>query len=201
MGELSYKQIQDAQYQIVEYKKAISDLIGYLDESGHRKLRPEFFLSGEVAAYKLLNRWEKEMHKGNDIVNEDVIRALCEIDWLLRWRERDFADSEVVDAYEELSNELWFRLMKDGVDESGCELHREIIWLADLCEAVRGCPDDLNDYLGLTEDSEDYEIFLSTAYNIVHMFVMEIPERLRDEMVNTLFQKTEIHKLHFNLFQ
>ena len=72
MDDISFKDIIRYQKRIVELKDIIRGIISF-DENGCRKIKPEHFLSGEVAAYKFLNSWVKRMTKGETVIDTDEI--------------------------------------------------------------------------------------------------------------------------------
>lgn len=197
MEELTFKELSEAQQDIVSYKDKISAIIGYVDESGNRKIKPEHFLSGEVAAYKLLSSWEKKMLKGEHcFIDRRVLMTLREIGWLIEFSlEGDFADSVIVSSYEDSSCVLWMELLEDKDSSTNHAINVDVIVTAAAALMFRDVPDEENDFLQSDySDAADSE-FLSYAYSVAHEWLLSLPQDIFEKMM----KDTEIYRLHFHL--
>lgn len=199
MRVLSYKELTELQMKVVEFKDKLRDIISQLDERGHRKLNPIFFLSGEVAAYKLLCSWFKQMTANRFEVTKDIQIALADIESLLDVREQDFTDTSVEDWYEECSQSLWYSLFDSQFNDSIVEVNFEIIelsWVVRLLSAPSlDVAEVLTDYSAAYDDVE-----MGIIYTETHNMIMNLePQKL--EIALGVIDKTRIYKLHFDMFQ
>lgn len=151
--KLSYKELSAIQEKIVEYRNELRELISLVDERGHRKLNPIFFLSGEVAAYKILNIWYKQMLSNEFEVTKQVADTLNNIDCLMEARKGDFRIKEDEEDYESWSQLVWYDLFDYQYNDSVVDINKEIIKFSWLMQAGNSIPQEKMRYtLGCISD-------------------------------------------------
>ncbi|MCI8450917.1 MAG: hypothetical protein HFJ74_00045 [Eggerthellaceae bacterium] len=205
MAEMSFMQLRDLQHRIIENKAILSSRIGYVDEHGHRKLDPKFFLSGEVAAYKLLNTWEKAMMRGDNSLASNVQETLEQIEALCQYSQQDFANPIVLHDYERLSAELWMKLFDVvGIDDSMHDINVSIGIMSALFQYDHEIPVEELEYIeGIDKAEYTDSVRLARAYSHAHRWFMEA-RREEVEQMMAIFRHMhgkDLHKIHFDLFQ
>ena len=196
MEEITYQQIIESQNKIIDYKQQIESLIGYVDVDGSRKIKPECFLSGEVAAYKFLVSWIKEMKQGEQVITKKVIRILDTIDKLIYWGNREnFNEQETKDNYEALSCDIWIDLLEDKDNAPSIEFNNLILVFAAMSLSDKGIPDEQNDYLNYSNADLLDGLALGEAYSVAHDWLLSLPR----ESFLKLMKSTELYRFHFHL--
>lgn len=196
MDDITYKEVRENQERIVKYKREIENIIGYIDENGSRKIKPEHFLSGEVAAYKFLVSWDKRMRQGEQVITKKVIEILDTIECIIHWSSKgDFVKQETIDNYEALSTDLWIDLLEDRNNAPSYEFNSLVIAIAATSLAEKGVSDSDNDYLNYDYNDMLDGLALGEAFSIAHEWLLSKP---RDIYVK-LVEDTELYKFHFNL--
>lgn len=198
---MNYSELMKIQSSIIEDKKHLKNIISSIDANGNRKLDSRYFLSAEVAAYKILQTLEKRMIEGNEIP-EDINDTLQIIDEVTKG---EYATD--YDYYEtECNMQLWEIVLKE---EQGTALHNlnvEIITMASLAEVQKGYESPENSLIArISEEEVDDPKVLTYAYSIVHDWLMSLSEDESERIVNSGFginaNGSYLYKLHFNIFQ
>ena len=197
---MNYLEQVRIQEKIASFKDQLREKISYLDECGNRKLNSYYFLSAEVAAYKLLSSWNKRMLSGEDVIDDEVKYLLDLIEALINEEYEDYSEYE-----SEISMPLWYRLISGAEGDSYIEFNREVFIVASMAEMSKGT--DLNDTLAATinyYDLEDPNI-VSYAYSLAHDFLISMDNEAFETFAKQGFGKDlgkgELYKFHFNLFQ
>ena len=195
MSEITFQEQTQAQQRIVDYKAEITNIISDSDENGHRKIKPEHFLSGEVAAYKLLGSWERRMKQGETVVNSKVLEILDDVAILIdRSTQGGFATDEAVFDYEYASTGIWMELLSSKDLMPDFEFHRSLVALAAIAEKTQGVADDDNQFLKFEGADLIDGHAMAAAYSTVHQWLMEQPQ----EQVTLWMEKTGLHRSHFH---
>ena len=196
--KLSYKELSAIQEKIVGYRNELRELISLVDERGHRKLNPIFFLSGEVAAYKILNIWYKQMLSNEFEVTKQVADTLNNIDCLMEARKGDFHIKEDEEDYESWSQLVWYDLFDYQYNDSVVDINKEIIKFSWLMQAGNSIPQEKMRYCPAdAEDDAEMGIIYTDTHN---MFMNLEPQQLK-LMVIEMMKLTKLYKLHFDIFQ
>lgn len=196
--KLSYKELSAIQEKIVGYRNELRELISLVDERGHRKLNPIFFLSGEVAAYKILNIWYKQMLSNEFEVTKQVADTLNNIDCLMEARKGDFRIEEDEEDYESWSQLVWYDLFDYQYNDSVVDINKEIIKFSWLMQAGNSIPQEKMRYCPAdAEDDAEMGIIYTDTHN---MFMNLEPQQLK-LMVIEMMKLTKLYKLHFDIFQ
>lgn len=196
--KLSYKELSAIQEKIVGYRNELRELISLVDERGHRKLNPIFFLSGEVAAYKILNIWYKQMLSNEFEVTKQVADTLNNIDCLMEARKGDFRIKEDEEDYESWSQLVWYDLFDYQYNDSVVDINKEIIKFSWLMQAGNSIPQEKMRYCPAdAEDDTEMGIIYTDTHN---MFMNLEPQQLK-LMVIEMMKLTKLYKLHFDIFQ
>lgn len=188
------------QEKIARYKDQIRDKISYVDECGNRKLNSYYFLSAEVAAYKLLNNWNKRMLRGEDVISDEVKYLLTLIESLLSEEYEDYSEYEA-----EISMPLWYRLISGAEGESYFEFNKEVFIVASMAEMSHGT--ELESTLAATVNYDDLgdPNIVSYAYSLAHDYLISMKtdafEVFAKQGLGKDLGKGELYKFHFNLFQ
>lgn len=196
---MDYLETIEIQEQIIGYKEILKERISYVDEKGRRKLDPYYFLSAEVAAYKLLIIWEEKLQSDLEAIDDDVTDLLDLIEMLVN---ESYEDYQIYEA--EINMPLWHELCLGFGGEALAAFNAEIIVLASLIESKQGT--DLNDTLICSINDEELTDpdFASYAYSIVHDYLISLSSEQLEQFAETGFglnsSKGELYKLHFNLF-
>lgn len=195
MDDISFKDIIKYQNKIVELKDVIKDIISF-NENGCRKIKPEHFLSGEVAAYKFLNSWVKRMTKGEFIIDADVIRVLNDIDNLVYWSTKgDFSKEGIINTYEEYSTMIWMDLLSEKDIAPSIEFNAQIVAIAALSLMEKGIPDEMNHYLIYEYQDLLDGSAIGEAYSVAHEWLLSKPRY----WLNQFMEDTEIYRYHFDV--
>ena len=196
---IDYLEIMETQERIIDYKNRLRDRISIADDAGNRKLNPYYFLSAEVAAYKLLCSWEKQARESIDFVDEGIRDLLDTIEMLI---DESYEDFETYEA--EISMPLWYELSKSFEGEALTAFNAEIILVASLIESKQGT--DPSETLICTMSDEELTDpnLASYAYSIVHDYLISLSKEKLEKFAAEGFglnsDKGELYKLHFNLF-
>lgn len=197
---MNYLEQVRIQEKIASFKDQLREKISYLDECGNRKLNSYYFLSAEVAAYKLLSSWNKRMLSGEDVIDDEVKYLLDLIEALINEEYEDYSEYE-----SEISMPLWYRLISGAEGDSYIQFNREVFVVASMAEMSKGT--DLKDTLAATinyYDLEDPNI-VSYAYSLSHDFLISMDNEAFETFAKQGFgkdlRKGELYKFHFNLFQ
>ena len=198
---LSYKEINEIQEKIVKLREKVRDSVSYLDANNHRKLNFRYFLSGEVAAYKILNRWHKQMQTREYEPNKENLQTLKEIEILIEYSAKDFEDEEIVDGYEEFNQLLWYNVFSNEFkNKKTIEINIEIIQIFEMVDLISS---ELNIYRKYPIEIEyswaNDTIEMGGVYAELHKRIMKLPKEMY-EVISKVFSETEIMKIHFNLF-
>lgn len=195
MSEITFQEQTDAQQRIIDYKAEITRIISYSDKNGHRKIKPEHFLSGEVAAYKLLSSWEKRMIQGESIIDTKVLEILDDVEILIdRSTQGDFLSDEAVFDYEFASTGLWMALLSNKDLMPDCEFNRSLVALAAVIEKETGISDEDNQFLKYEGADLIDGRAIAVAYSTVHQWLMEQSQ----EQVVQWMEETGLHRSHFH---
>ena len=192
---MDYKELVAIQEKIEKYRKDLRQIISNVDEDGHRKLNPIFFLSAEVAAYKILNIWHKKMMKGEDIFDDSFSFTLGDIETMFEYREGDFSDDAVRESYEESNQLLWYDLFDYSYDMSLKTINKEIIGLYNILLIATSREGEEKEYWCINDDAE-----MGIIYTEAHDMIMSLEPQLLEAML-MVFEQTKIYKLHFDIFQ
>lgn len=196
--KLSYKELSAIQKKIVGYRNELRELISLVNERGHRKLNPVFFLSGEVAAYKILNIWYKQMLSNEFEVTKQVADTLNNIDCLMEARKGDFRIKEDEEDYESWSQLVWYDLFDYQYNDSVVDINKEIIEFSWVMQAGNGISQEEMRYC--TADAED-DVEMGIVYTDTHNMFMNLePEELKLAVIE-MMKLTKLYKLHFDIFQ
>ncbi len=197
---MDYLELLETQEKIVSYHKRLRNKISYVDENGCRKLSSYYFLSAEVAAYKLLDNWLKAMDSDLDEPDDEIIHLIDLIESLL---EEDYED---FDAYEaDLSMPLWYHLTKEFEGEAFLNFNLELFLVASMAEVAKGMP--VEECLFVAMDTSDLKDpnMVSYAYSLAHDYLISFSNERLEEFALDGYginpAKSELYKLHFNLFQ
>ena len=197
---MNYLEQVRIQEKIAVFKDQLRDKISYLDDCGSRKLSSYYFLSAEVAAYKLLNSWNKRMLRGEDVIDNEVKYLLALIEALINEEYDDYSEYE-----SEISMPLWFRLISGAEGDSYIQFNKEVFIVASMAEMSNGI--DLENTLAATinyYDLEDPNI-VSYAYSLAHDYLISMKTNAFEVFANhglgKELGKGELYKFHFNLFQ
>lgn len=194
MNELTLAELRDAQQKIIDYKKQVESIISYRDERGRKLIKPEHFLSGEIAAYKFLNSWEKRMLNGEDFLDAKALELLNDIEHLLYWSEQDFSDIETIQGYEEFSMSIWVELMTEKASDAQSDFNFELVKIAAVAEALRGTSEKENDFLHVAYEDLLDGLFMGYTYSVAHEWLMSLPREKYVEII----EGSELHKFHFH---
>lgn len=196
--KLSYKELSAIQEKIVGYRNGLRELISLVDERGHRKLNPIFFLSGEVAAYKILNIWYKQMLSNEFEVTKRVADTLNNIDCLMEARKGDFRIKKDEEDYESWSQLVWYDLFDYQYNDSVVDINKEIIEFSWLMQAGNGISQEEMRYCPANaEDDVEMGIIYTDTHN---MFMNLEPKELKLAVIE-MMKLTKLYKLHFDIFQ
>ena len=196
MASITFREQIKAQQKIVDLKSRVEEIIGYTDSNGNRKIKPEQFLSGEVAAYKFLNSWIKRMEKGETVIDSDVIRILGDIENLVYWStEGDFLQTDTVNVYEEYSTLIWMELLSNKDIAPSIEFNAQMVAIAALSLMDKGIPDEMNHYLIYEYQDLLDGSAVGEAYSVAHEWLLSKPR----EWLNEFMEDTEIYRYHFNI--
>lgn len=196
--ELSYKELTNIQEKIVGYRNELRGLISAVDENGHRKLNPIFFLSGEIAAYKIVNIWYKQMLSNEFKATKQVIDALGNIGCLMKARKGDFRVKADEEDYEYWSQLVWYDLFDYQYNDSVVDINKEIIEFSWLMQAGNDIPQEEMRYvLADAEDDAKMGIIYTDTHN---MFMNLEPPQLKQAVIE-MMKSTKLYKLHFDTFQ
>lgn len=197
---MNYLEQVRIQEKIASFRDQLREKISYLDDCGNRKLCSYYFLSAEVAAYKLLNSWNKRMLSGEDVIDDEVKYLLDLIEALINEEYEDYSEYE-----SEISMPLWYRLISGAEGDSYIQFNREVFIVASMAEMSKGT--DLKDTLAATInyfDLEDPNI-VSYAYSLAHDYLISMDNESFETFAKQGFGKDlgkgELYKFHFNLFQ
>lgn len=195
---LSYKELSAIQEKIVGCRNELRELISAVDECGHRKLNPIFFLSGEVAAYKILNIWYKQMLSNEFEVTKQVTETLGNIECLMEARKGDFRIKEDEEDYEGWSQLVWYDLFDYQYNDSVVDINKEIIEFSWLMQAGNDIPQEKMRYC--PADAED-DVEMGIIYTDTHNMFMNLEPQQLKLMVIDMMKLTKLYKLHFDIFQ
>lgn len=189
--------IEKRMYSNREYLK---ELISYIDENGYRKLDPYYYLSAEVAAYKLLCYWIKHFDLDNEVIDDKQLEALDFIDTLINKGYKE--DYEYYES--ELNVYLWHMLLQTIDSKVAYEIHIELFCIAHYIEIGQGTPKDETAFmLAEPQDLSDANQ-VSYVYSIVHDYLFSLSHEERIEFVENGLglseRNQELYKLHFGLF-
>lgn len=197
---MDYLELLEAQERIVSFHERLRDRISYVDESGYRKLDRYYFLSAEVAAYKLLDNWLKAMDRGSEEIDDKIRNLLDLIETLL---EESYEDFETYEA--EISMPLWSCLTEGFEGEALLNFNLEVFLVASLAEVAKGTPVEECLFTTMSDDDLKDPTLISYAYSLAHDYLISFSDESLEEFaegglgVNSA--KGELYKLHFNLFQ
>lgn len=196
---MDYLEMMEIQERIIGYKKSLKERISYVDAKGNRKLNPYYFLSAEVAAYKLLSTWEEQIKTDPEAVNDGIIELLDLIEMLVK---ESYKDYQIYEA--DISMPLWFELSKGFGGEALAAFNAEVIVMASLIESVRGAEPNQTLICSMNDEELTDPNLASYAYSIVHDYLISLSREELKAFADTGFglnaSKGELHKLHFNLF-
>lgn len=197
---MNYLELKKAQERIATLEKQLKEKISFIDENGNRKLNPYYFLSAEVAAYKLISSWVKKMQRWEDFIDDDVLQLLELIEGLIDESYEDY------DSYEaDYSMTLWYELSKTYKGEAVANFNAEIFVIASLAEVAQGTLPE-NTLICTVSDEELTDAnWASYAYSVAHDYLISLSKEQLEEFARSGFginaSKGELYKLHFNLFE
>lgn len=196
---MDYLEMMEIQERIIGYKKSLKERISYVDAKGNRKLDPYYFLSAEVAAYKLLSTWEEQIKDDPEAVNDGIIELLDLIETLVNENYEDYQSYEA-----DISMPLWFELSKGFDGEALAAFNAEVIVMASLIENMQGSEPNQTLICSMNDDDLTDPNIASYAYSIVHDYLIGQSKEKLEQFAETGFgmnsSKGELFKLHFNLF-
>ena len=196
---MDYLEMMEIQERIIGYKKSLKERISYVDAKGNRKLDPYYFLSAEVAAYKLLSTWEEQIKNDPEAVNDGIIELLSLIEMLVNESYEDYQSYEA-----DISMPLWFELSKEFGGEALAAFNAEVIVMASLIESVQGAEPNQTLICSMNDEDLTDPNLASYAYSIVHDYLINLSREKLEEFANKGFgmgsNRGELYKLHFNLF-
>lgn len=197
---MDYLELLEAQERIVTYHHELKEMISYIDDGGKRKLDRHYFLSAEVAAYKLLDLWLRKINKGEEVIDEETHELLDLIDRLIR---KDYEDFDTYEA--DLSMPLWGYLSKGFKSEALQNFNLEVYLVASLAEIANGTKIEDSLFVAMNDaDLKDPE-FMAYAYSLAHDYLISFPNERLEEFAKEGFgicpSNSELYKFHFNLFQ
>ena len=196
---MDYLEIMETQERIISYKNRLRDRISTVDDAGNRKLNPYYFLSAEVAAYKLLCSWEKQIKESVDFFDDANRELLDTIEILI---DESYQDYETYEA--EISMPLWFELSKDFEGDALRAFNAEIILVASLIESKQGTDPSETLICSMSDEELTDPNIASYAYSIVHDYLISLSKETLEKFAAGGFgmnsDKGELFKLHFNLF-
>lgn len=196
---MKYLEKMKIQEKMREYHSALREKISVVDSSGKRKLNSFYFLSGELAAYILLNSWIKRMRKGQEIINEVTKEDFLIITNIVNESYLDYEE------YEENSFYLWHQIMCTLGSEAMREFNTLIYALATLAELESGLEESVT-LIANVNDSDLMDPDLTAyAYSVAHDYLIskerDFLQRFAEAQFGINEYEGELHKLHFNLFQ
>ena len=196
---MDYLEMMDIQERIIDYEKRLKDRISYIDDQGNRKLDPYYFLSAEVAAYKLLRLWKKKLDDDLDVLDDHVSDLLDLIKQLV---DESYESYEIYEA--EISMPLWYELAKENADNAISSFNAEIIVMASYIETIKGVDPSETLIVSMNEEELVDPNSVSYAYSIVHDYLISLSKEKLEEFAEAGFglnaNRGELYKLHFNLF-
>ena len=184
---MDYLEQMRALQRVEDYKAALRDKIS-VSEGTARKLNPYYFLSAEVAGYKLLTHWDK-------VPQEDTSTLLDVIERLVN---EDYAD---FDEYEtEISMPLWEALTRGYEGAAYADLNNEVFLVATIAELKNGTPPDST--LGALMVGNDLidPLMVSYAYSLAHDFLISQGPQFLERFAEMGIATPNLHRLHFKLF-
>ena len=172
---------------VQDYKQALQDRISTVEGTA-RRLRPYYFLSAEVAAYKLLTMWDR-------VPQEDAPYLLHLIGRLV---EGDYADFQEYES--DISMPLWEALASGYAGEAYANLNLEVFMVATVAELASGMPAEST--LAATMDSSDLRdpVQVSYAYSMAHDYLISQGPQALESFAENGLETPCIHRLHFKLF-
>lgn len=197
---MDYLRLLETQEKIVSYHERLKAKISYLDKNGYRKLNSYYFLSAEVAAYKLLDNWLTAMDRGQDQENGEICDFLELIERVI---DEDYDSYETYEA--DLSMPLWSYLTKGLEGEALLNFNMELFIVASLAEVANGT--SVDNCLLVSMDTSDLKDpnLISYAYSLAHDYLISFSNERLEEFAKNGFgistMKGDLYKLHFNLFQ
>lgn len=197
---MDYLELLETQERIVAYHQELKDRISYIDSNGNRKLDRYYFLSAEVAAYKLLDLWMKAMNRGQDNIDDEARDLLALIERVLM---EDYEDFETYET--DLSMPLWSYLSEGFESDALHNFNLEVFLVASLAEMAKGTRAE--DCLFVTTNDADLKDpnFISYAYSLAHDYLITFSNERLEEFAAKGFgicpANGELYKFHFNLFQ
>lgn len=197
---MDYLQAMEIQEQIIYLEKSLKEKISYIDDKGNRKLDPYYFLSAEVAAYKLLSTWHKRMQTDLEAISEEVAELLDLIKMLV---DESYEDYQTYEA--DISMDLWYQLAKNFSGDALVSFNAEIIVLASYVESLSEIDPSETLICKMSDEELTDPNLASYAYSIVHNYLISLSRENLESFAEMGFglnaSKGELHKLHFNLFQ
>ncbi|MEE0845228.1 MAG: hypothetical protein U0L71_03455 [Eggerthellaceae bacterium] len=195
--ELGYRKLLEIEKKIVNYKEKLQQIISYEDGKGKRKLNPIFFLGGEVAAYKVLGKWYKELLTNSFEYDDEKALILTYIENIFATREGDFSDKSTLECYEESNQLLWYYIFDDQYNQSVTDINYEIQFLANLLTLF---PDTPYEELKYTDIYVYDDAAAGELYTETHQMIMGLPQD-EFQLVLEVISGTQIYKYHFDVFQ
>lgn len=207
--DMGCKTLWETQEDMGGLEKQIEERIGYRDDQGKRKLKPELFLSGERAAYTIIRSWNKRMSKGQVIASEGDLSLLKGILELVEFPvSGNFEDGDIGKyVYQGLTESLWLYLLHDKYEKGGIEfkkMHREIFEIALLIdEEKNGVQPQESIFVDNDTWGNPYNNprTIANAYWVVRDFIMPLS---REEAISRFAEWGKdlegLNKRHYNLF-
>ena len=196
---MDYLEKVKAQKRIKQYHEALRDRISTVDSVGNRKLNSYYFLSGEVAAYKILSSWMKRMYRGEDVIDENAEMLLSCIGNIVSESYLDY------DEYEENSYYCWKELMLSFGGEALRDFNVTLFVLASIAELESGMEVEDTLIAGTSESDSLNPNLAAYAYIVAHDYLIsksdEELQRFADSGFGINGCESDLYKLHFNIFQ
>lgn len=202
------KTLWGTQKEMQELEQEFEGQIGYVDEKKKRKLKPEYFLSGEVAAYIILHSWNAQMGGGQIIASQDDLVTLECIRSLSEAVKNGVREDDMIRdlEYKGRSRFLWLKLIEEGEGKRGSvfnKVHQSIFELAISIKEEKGKASEADEFRINDDWGNPFKNSFSmvSAYEIVREYLKPLS---RDDAINRVAQKgfdlVDMHIRHFNLF-
>lgn len=192
-----------------DLEREMKERISYTNKQGKQVIKPECFLSWEIAAYITLHSWNKQMGQGAIVASEGDLSKLQTIMELIELEDGEQLEGETWQKfkYRGLSSSLWCRLI-DKMDGNYSALfrktHHDIFELAILLDEEERdiLPQDsiyrVNDEWG---DPYRNPHTMVEAYGVIRDFIAPLT---REEIIEWATDKgqnlEELNTRHYNLF-
>lgn len=206
---MPYRTLWETQSAMDDLEREMKERISYTNKQGKQVIKPECFLSWEIAAYITLHSWNKQMGQGAIVASEGDLSKLQTIMELIELEDGEQLEGETWQKfkYRGLSSSLWCCLI-DKMDGNYSALfrktHHDIFELAILLDEEERdiLPQDsiyrINDEWG---DPYRNPHTMVEAYGVIRDFIAPLT---REEIIEWAMDKgqnlVELNTRHYNLF-